>query len=57
MELVARGYTVWDEYTINVMIEWTNFRGNSVQDSVSYEVSDAQTAIFNHDCDGVTWFL
>ena len=57
MELVARGYTVWDEYTIHVSIEWTNFRGNDVQDSFSYKVSDAQTAIFNHDCDGVTWFL
>ena len=27
MELDVRGYSVWDEYTIQIEIVWTNFRG------------------------------
>ena len=57
MELVARGYSVWEEYSIHVLIEWTNFRGNDMQENFFEIVSDSQTATFSLDCDGVTWFL
>tara|TARA_B110001452_G_C15237527_1_gene428466 strand:- start:3313 stop:3861 length:549 start_codon:yes stop_codon:yes gene_type:complete len=57
MELIARGYTVWEDYSIHISIEWTDFRGSENQQDFTHFVSDAQTATFNDDCDGVTWFL
>lgn len=57
MELVVRGYTVWDEYSIHIMIEWTNFRGTENQQEFTHFVSEAQTATFTDDCEGVMWFL
>tara|TARA_B100000767_G_scaffold274018_1_gene305814 strand:- start:4966 stop:5517 length:552 start_codon:yes stop_codon:yes gene_type:complete len=57
MELVARGYTVWEEYSIHISIEWTDFRNSENQQEFVHFVSDTQTATFNDDCDGVTWFL
>lgn len=57
MELIVRGYTVWEEYSIQIDIEWTNFRGTENQQSFTHYVSEAQSASFTDDCDGVTWFL
>jgi|TARA_B110000881_G_scaffold55397_1_gene47247 hypothetical protein len=57
MELIARGYTVWDEYSIHVSIEWTNFRGYESQEEFVHFVSESQTATFSDECEGVTWFL
>ncbi len=57
MELIVRGYTVWDEYTIEIEMEWTNFRGDANRETFSHSVSEAQSATFTDDCDGVTWFL
>ena len=57
MELDVRGYTVWAEYTIVIDITWTNFKGVENKETPSFQVSETQTAIFNHDCEEVTWFL
>ena len=57
MELDVRGYTVWAEYTIVIDITWTNFKGVENKETTSFQVSETQTAIFNHDCEEVTWFL
>jgi len=57
MEIDVRGYTVWDAYTIQIDIEWTDFNGIKNQESESYSVSESQTAIFLYECEEVTWFL
>ena len=57
MEIDVRGYTVWDAYTIQIEIEWTDFNGNKNQEIESYSVSESQTATFLYECEEVTWFL
>ena len=57
MELDLRGYSVWEEYTIQVMIEWTDFRGSENQEQFIHVVSEEITAIFHNDCKEVTWFF
>ena len=57
MELIVQGYTVWEEYSIQVSITWTNFKGNVNQEQFIHFVSEAQTAIFTDECKEVTWFL
>ena len=57
MELDVRGYTVWDEYTIQIEIQWTDFRGVENQEQFTHKVSEYQTAKFHNDCEEVTWFL
>ena len=57
LELDVRGYTVWDEYTIQIEIQWTDFRGVENQEQFTHQVSEYQTAKFHNDCEEVTWFL
>lgn len=57
MEINVQGYTVWEEYSINIQIEWTNFKGTENKQEFIHFVSEAQTATFFDDCEGVTWFL
>ncbi|RJU86586.1 MAG: hypothetical protein DWC02_04400 [Candidatus Poseidoniales archaeon] len=57
MELVIQGYTVWEEYSIEVSIKWTNFKGVENVEKFIHYVSDAQTAVFTDECEEVNWFL
>jgi hypothetical protein len=57
MEINVQGYTVWEEYSIRIQVEWTNFRGAENSQEFIHFVSEAQTATFTDDCDEVTWFL
>ena len=57
MEMEILGYSVWEEYTIQVMIEWTDFRGSENQEQFIHVVSEEITAIFHNDCKEVTWFF
>ncbi len=57
MELDLRGYSVWEEYTIQVIIEWTDFRGSENQEQFIHVVSEQVTAKFHNDCEEVTWFF
>ena len=57
MELDVRGYSVWDEYTIQIEIVWTNFRGEENTEQFLHKVSENVTEKFHNDCEEVTWFL
>ena len=57
MELEILGYSVWEEYTIQVQIEWTDFRGSENQEQFIHVVSEQVTAKFHNDCKEVTWFF
>lgn len=57
MQINVQGYTVWEEYSIQISIEWTDFRGTENKQEFIHFVSEAQTATFSDDCEGVTWFL
>ncbi len=57
MELVVRGYTVWENYTIVINIKWTDFQGNSNEDTFTHEVGPYAYENFNDDCESTTWFL
>ena len=57
MQINVQGYTVWEEYSIQIHIEWTDFRGTEIKQDFIHFVSEAQTATFSDDCEGVTWFL
>jgi hypothetical protein len=57
MELDLRGYSVWEEYTIQVQIEWTDFRGSENKEQFIHVVSEQVTAKFHNDCKEVTWFF
>ena len=53
----VRGYSVWDEYTIQIEIVWTNFRGEENTEQFLHKVSENVTEKFHNDCEEVTWFL
>lgn len=57
MQINVQGYTVWEEYSIQISIEWTDFRGTENKQEFIHFVSEAQTAIFSDECEEVTWFL
>ena len=57
MELDLRGYSVWENYTIQVQIEWTDFRGSENKEQFIHMVSEQITAKFHNDCKEVTWFF
>jgi len=57
MELDLRGYSVWEEYTIQIQIEWTDFRGVENKEQFVHKVSEEITAKFHNDCQEVTWFI
>ena len=57
LELDLRGYSVWEEYTIQIQIEWTDFRGVENQEQFIHKVSDEVTAKFHSDSEEVTWFF
>ena len=57
MELIIQGYTVWEEYSIQVSIKWTNFKGTVNEEQFIHFVSEEQTATFTDECEEVTWFL
>ena len=57
MELDLRGYSVWEEYTIQVNIKWTDFRGVENEEKFIHIVSENITEIFHDECEEVTWFL
>ena len=57
MELDARGYSVWEEYTIQIEIQWTDFRGVENREQFLHKVSDQLIAEFHNDCEEVTWFF
>ena len=57
LELDLRGYSVWEEYTIQVQIEWTDFRGSENKEQFIHVVSEQITAKFHNDCKEVTWFF
>jgi hypothetical protein len=57
MELDLRGYSVWEEYTILIQIDWTDFRGSENQEQFIHVVSEQVTAKFHNDCKEVTWFF
>jgi len=57
MQLIIQGYTVWEEYSIQISIKWTNFKGIVNEEEFIHHVSEAQTATFTDECDEVTWFL
>ena len=57
MELIVRGYTVWDEYTIHIEIQWTDFNNRQNFESFDHPVSEAAYEKFVDDCEGTTWFL
>jgi len=57
MELDLRGYSVWEEYTIQIQIEWTDFRGVENKEQFVHKVSEEITAKFHNDCQEVTWFF
>tara|TARA_B100000925_G_scaffold181793_1_gene137215 strand:+ start:308 stop:859 length:552 start_codon:yes stop_codon:yes gene_type:complete len=57
MELDLRGYSVWEEYTIQIKIEWTDFRGVENEEKFIHKVSENITERFHNECEEVTWFL
>ncbi len=57
MELELLGYSVWEEYTIQITIEWTDFRGVENKERFIHKVSDNITERFHDECEEVTWFL
>ena len=57
MELELRGYSVWEEYTIQITIKWTDFRGVENEERFIHKVSDNITERFHDECEEVTWFL
>ena len=57
MELDLRGYSVWEEYTILIQIDRTDFRGSENQEQFIHVVSEQVTAKFHNDCKEVTWFF
>mgnify|MGYP001158656511 FL=1 len=57
LELDLRGYSVWEEYTIQVTIKWTDFRGVENEEKFIHKVSENITEIFHDECEEVTWFF
>ena len=57
MELVIRGYTVWENYTVVITVEWIDFQGNSNAEIFTHEVGPYAYEKFNDDCETTTWFL
>lgn len=57
MELELRGYSVWEEYTIQITIKWTDFRDVENEERFIHKVSDNITERFHDECEEVTWFL
>ena len=57
MEMVILGYSVWEEYTISILIEWIDFRGQENSQTFTHKVFEVQNMVFVDDCDGATWFL
>ena len=57
MELELLGYSVWEEYTIQITIKWTDFRGVENEERFIHKVSDNITEKFHDECEEVTWFL
>ena len=57
MEMVILGYSVWEEYTISILIEWVDFRGQENSQTFTHKVFEVQNMVFVDDCDGATWFL
>ena len=57
MEMIIFGYSVWEEYTINILIEWTDFRGQENSEDFSHKVYEIENMVFVDDCKGATWFL
>ena len=57
MELELLGYSVWEEYTIQITIKWTDFRGVENEERFIHKVSDNITERFHDECEEVTWFL
>ena len=57
MEMVIFGYSVWEEYTISIMIDWVDFRGQENSETFTHKVSEIQNMRFVDDCKGATWFL
>ncbi len=57
LELELLGYSVWEEYTIQITIEWTDFRGVDNKETFIHKVSDNITERFHDECEEVTWFL
>ena len=57
MELVVRGYTVWENYTIVISIKWVDF---TVQENIvvfCLEVGAYAYEEFNDKCESTTWFI
>ena len=57
MELELLGYSVWEEYTIQITIKWTDFRDVENEERFIHKVSDNITERFHDECEEVTWFL
>ncbi len=57
MELVVRGYTVWDNYTLIIKIDWTDFQGTKNSEVFSHNVGLYAYETFNDECETTTWFL
>jgi hypothetical protein len=57
MELEILGYSVWEEYTIQIEIIWTNFKGEENKEQFIHIVSENITEKFHNDCKEVTWFF
>ena len=57
MELVVRGYTVWENYTIVISIKWVDFTGQENNEIFSHEVGPYAYEEFNDKCESTTWFI
>ena len=57
MELVVRGYTVWENYTVVITVEWVDFQGNSNAETFIHEVGPYAYEKFSDECESTTWFL
>ena len=57
MELEILGYSVWEEYTIQIEITWTNFKGEENKEQFIHIVSENITEKFHNECKEVTWFF
>lgn len=57
MELIVRGYTVWDNYSIVIKIDWTDFQGTKNSEVFTHDVGQFAYETFSDECETTTWFL
>ena len=57
MEQAIIGYSVWEEYTIRISIDWVDFRGQENSEIFTHKVFEVENMKFKDDCDGAFWFL